>query len=37
MKGWPLRLVLIAVFVALLVIGLEIGDIEDIFFKGSIL
>ena len=37
MKGWPLRLALIAAFVALMVIGLKIGDIADIFFKGSIL
>jgi hypothetical protein len=37
LKGWPLRLVLIAAFVALVVIGLKAGDIADIFFKGSIL
>ena len=37
MKGWALRLMLIVAFVVLLLIGLKAGDIEDIFFKGSIL
>jgi hypothetical protein len=37
LRGFFLRLALIAGFVVLLVIGSKAGEIADIFFKGSIL